>query len=280
MSHELIIRRERQFEAGVVRCGAGEPDMRVLGPIQGWCISFPRLPLKLEQTGSAAFLADGTTALLLAPGAVLARRPLCAQGSRCHWIGLSDELLEDARSQRYPEHEDVFRRGNAVGLTKSVALTLLERRFFRCAARPDAMGADFSELAIGLLDAALAPHEPLSLARGDRVLALAARELLIAEPARVRRSGELAGRLGVSVFHLCRAFRRAIGLTIQEYSRRLRLEIALERLAEPDVDLSMLAFDLGFSSHSHFSAAFRRIFGLSPSDYRERRRRGHRRAIA
>ncbi|HEY5559567.1 MAG TPA: hypothetical protein VIK49_07545 [Steroidobacteraceae bacterium] len=30
--------------------------MALLGPIQGWCISFPRLPLKLKRTGSAAFL--------------------------------------------------------------------------------------------------------------------------------------------------------------------------------------------------------------------------------
>ena len=280
MSHELIIRRERRFEAGEVRCGTAEPDMAVLGPIQGWCISFPRLPLKLKRTGSAAFLADGTTALNLARGAVLARRPLCAQGSRCHWIALSDEWLESARAQRYPARDDVFGRGTAVGLIKSVALTLLERRFFRCAARSDAADVDFGELAIGLLDAALAPLDALRLTPGDRTLAQAARELLNAEPARVQRSVELADRLGVSVCHLCRTFRRAIGLTIQEYSRRLRLEIALERLAERDVDLSMLAFDLGFSSHSHFSSTFRKIFGLSPSDYREQRRRGHRRAIA
>jgi AraC-like DNA-binding protein len=34
-------------------------------------------------------------------------------------------------------------------------------------------------------------------------------------------------------------------------------------------DLTALAFDLGFSSHSHFSAAFRRAFGCTPSAFRE-----------
>ena len=33
-------------------------------------------------------------------------------------------------------------------------------------------------------------------------------------------------------------------------------------------DLTELAMDLGFSSHSHFSARFRRAFGLTPSEFR------------
>jgi AraC family transcriptional regulator len=46
------------------------------------------------------------------------------------------------------------------------------------------------------------------------------------------------------------------------------LRAALERLAEPGVDLIDIALDLGFSSHSHFTECFRRNFGKTPSAVR------------
>jgi AraC-like DNA-binding protein len=48
----------------------------------------------------------------------------------------------------------------------------------------------------------------------------------------------------------------------------LRLARALD-LLEGDVDLSSLAQDLGFSSHSHFAAAFRQAYGRTPSEFRD-----------
>jgi AraC family transcriptional regulator len=91
----------------------------------------------------------------------------------------------------------------------------------------------------------------------------------------------LAGRLGepvtlndvaravhVSPFHLARLFRRRTGIPIHRYLTRLRLRAALERLAEGASDLTALALDFGFSSHSHFTSAFRAEFGRSPSEVR------------
>jgi len=50
------------------------------------------------------------------------------------------------------------------------------------------------------------------------------------------------------------------------------LRAALERLPENDRDLSMLALELGFSSHSHFTASFTREFGVPPSALKDGRR--------
>jgi AraC family transcriptional regulator len=75
----------------------------------------------------------------------------------------------------------------------------------------------------------------------------------------------IATALGCSVFHLCRSFRRATGLTLHGYRDDVRLRIALERLDAGERDLTRLALDLGYSSHSHFSDAFRRSFGVTPS---------------
>jgi AraC-like DNA-binding protein len=83
---------------------------------------------------------------------------------------------------------------------------------------------------------------------------------------------DLATAVGTSPFYLTRLFRRELGIPLHQYVLRLRLAIAMERIRQGADPLSRLAFDLGFSSHSHFSAAFRRVFGITPSQVGLRRR--------
>lgn len=78
----------------------------------------------------------------------------------------------------------------------------------------------------------------------------------------------LAAHTGYSVFHLCRLFQARMKTTIYKYLLTLRLEAAMEQLAESDVSVLALALDLGFGSHSHFTATFTRWSGLSPSEAR------------
>jgi hypothetical protein len=59
--------------------------------------------------------------------------------------------------------------------------------------------------------------------------------------------------------------KRETGVTLHGYVAGLRLRAALEELAKGCPDLGLLALELGFSSHSHFSAAFRQEFGRPPS---------------
>jgi AraC-like DNA-binding protein len=72
-----------------------------------------------------------------------------------------------------------------------------------------------------------------------------------------------------SPFHLARLFRRELGLSIHQYRHRLRLRAALARIADGEPNLSALALELGFSSHSHLTDAFRLAFGMSPADCRK-----------
>lgn len=88
------------------------------------------------------------------------------------------------------------------------------------------------------------------------------------------RLAELSARLRVSPFQLCRAFRAHTGMPLHRYRTSLRLKAAIERLA--GADLAGLAFDLGFASHSHFTSAFRREFGVTPSAARRLLARGGR----
>jgi AraC-like DNA-binding protein len=79
---------------------------------------------------------------------------------------------------------------------------------------------------------------------------------------------DVARAVHVSPFHLARFFRQRTGLPVHRYLTLLRLRAALERLAEGARDLTGLGLALGFSSHSHFAAAFRREFGHTPSEVR------------
>lgn len=79
---------------------------------------------------------------------------------------------------------------------------------------------------------------------------------------------QLAHAVYTSPYHLCRLFKREAGISIHRYLQRIRLLNALEQLADHPKDrLTSVALSLGFSSHSHFTTAFQREFGLSPSKF-------------
>jgi len=79
---------------------------------------------------------------------------------------------------------------------------------------------------------------------------------------------EIAAQVGGSPVYLTQIFQRVEGLPLYRYQLRLRLARALDLLARYD-DLTRLGLDLGFSSHSHFSARFREVYGRSPSEFRQ-----------
>jgi AraC family transcriptional regulator len=95
-----------------------------------------------------------------------------------------------------------------------------------------------------------------------------AREL-VAEEFRERLTlGDIAAEAGVHPVHLVREFRRFYGSTIGAAIRQRRIELASRRLATTGDAIVEIALDAGFANQSHFSAAFKRVTGLSPARYR------------
>lgn len=78
----------------------------------------------------------------------------------------------------------------------------------------------------------------------------------------------IAAACGMAPSTLCESFPQVVGVPVWRYVQRLRLQDAALALAEGVEDLSRLALDLGFSSHSHFAQAFRAEFGHTPSRFR------------
>lgn len=81
---------------------------------------------------------------------------------------------------------------------------------------------------------------------------------------------DVAAAVNSSPYNFARIFHQQTGLPVHRYLTLLRLRAALELIADPGIDLTELALDLGFSSHSHFTDVFRREFGETPSAVRQK----------
>ncbi len=79
---------------------------------------------------------------------------------------------------------------------------------------------------------------------------------------------QIASKVGMSPYHVCRLFRRVTGIRLRRYRLRLRLRVALLNVLDSSRSLTAIALDAGFSSHSHFTNSFRHEFGATPSALR------------
>jgi AraC-like DNA-binding protein len=79
--------------------------------------------------------------------------------------------------------------------------------------------------------------------------------------------GQLAKLANLSPFHLCHVFRQMVGISIYNYVLQERLAHSLDAVLDGK-DLTAVALDAGFASHSHFTAHFRRFFGCTPTALR------------
>ena len=132
----------------------------------------------------------------------------------------------------------------------------------------DALEAE--SLALTLAQRALGPrttHTP-GASVGRQRLVDRTKLVLAGDPGRRWTLAEIAGEMRGSPVYLTQVFQEVEGLPLYRYQLRLRLARALDLLGQYD-DLTALSLDLGFSSHSHFSAAFRTAYGCSPSEFRQ-----------
>ncbi|WGD53103.1 AraC family transcriptional regulator [Bradyrhizobium sp. CB1650] len=82
----------------------------------------------------------------------------------------------------------------------------------------------------------------------------------------------LAADAGLSRFHFCRAFKESTGLSPHAWLRQHRLEQAMKMLRDTETSIVSVAAELGYSSQTAFAAAFRKLTGESPSDWRRHMR--------
>jgi len=144
-------------------------------------------------------------------------------------------------------------------------VALLRHRLHQNVAEP----LEAEALALTLVRRTLGPrssHAPGATV-GRQKLVDRAKLLLSSDVMRRWTLSEIASELRVSPVYLTQVFQQVEGLPLYRYQLQLRLARALDLLARSN-DLTTLAFELGFSSHSHFSSAFRQQYGYSPTTFK------------
>jgi AraC-like DNA-binding protein len=272
-SPDRVVFESGEICVGRFRCAPGHPLFRNSGPSSHYCFVFPRTAVIIRH-GDTRIVADPNIVTLYNREQEYEREALGGRGDECEWYGVSPGLLREALAARDPRAADEERR--PIRFTHApvdASVYLAQRQLYRQVMAGTADTLYVEETVVALLDAVLA-----SAYRASRRYALPAarvRDLVhdaqclldehVAEPLGLAGIARLAG---ASMFHLCRCFRLMTGRTLHEYRTELRLRHSLEALEAGDPDLTRVALDGGFSSHSHFTAAFRRTFGTTPSRVR------------
>lgn len=92
-------------------------------------------------------------------------------------------------------------------------------------------------------------------------------QLMHANPEQDWKVPHLARRVGESKSSFNRKFIAAVGIAPYQYLRNWRIILAKKRLHDERINLEQLAFELGFSSQSSLSRAFKEVVGVSPSQW-------------
>lgn len=80
--------------------------------------------------------------------------------------------------------------------------------------------------------------------------------------------GDVAHTVNTSTFYFCKVFKKSTGINFTDYVSRVRIEKAKNLALNPNLRVSEIAFEVGFQSLTHFNRVFKKIAGLSPTEYR------------
>ena len=206
------------------------------------------------------------------------------------------ELMKRGDPEAVDEAERMFRGPNTGSLSDDlltnyrylfVASVTMACRFCIEGGMPTEVAFNLSDLYIRKMDLSMSVDEIFSLHKtmfGDftsrmrellhtRDYALPVHQVMeyisrhLQEPLTVERLSEVAQR---TPSYLSTLFKKETGISLSEYIRRERIDMARQLLRYTDYSCLEIAEYLCFSSDSHFSKIFRKYTGLSPTAYRKR----------
>jgi AraC-like DNA-binding protein len=131
----------------------------------------------------------------------------------------------------------------------------------------EAIGLDLLNVSFDAMRKERSDVRPAALTRRTRAMERV-KEAIAVAPSRKWNVARLAKLANLSPFHLCHVFRQMAGTSIYDYVLQERLAHALDAVLDGDDDLTSIALDAGFASHSHFTSRFKGFFGCTPAALR------------
>jgi len=256
------------FRVGRWQCVVGASESTAIQSQRWPMISFTHVGAFVVHSAGRSAVIDPTCTLLINPGSPYRMSRHFGERSHGAYVLVRPDVFAEIARSEAPDASG-FAEIDGPSSTRSYLLhrSLLDR--IDSAPGPDALEID--EMAMALVEAAFRPQRREGgTSRRQRLRVNRARAVILENLAGPLKLDDIARAVGLSPFHLCRVFRRATGRTLHQYRTALRLRVAVDRLGDPDLDLASLSLELGYSSHSHFTAAFRKEFGISPSKIRGR----------
>lgn len=188
-------------------------------------------------------------------------------GDSCLSFEIAEPLLHELAPQRhvYSGNTVKFRQQRLRVDARAQALVAMLRHSLKSKVAETLEG---ESLALTLVRRALGERtsHASSATAGREKLVDRAKLVLSSDLNRRWSLAEIAAEVGVSPVYLTQVFQQVEAMPLYQYQLRLRLAKALDLLGQYD-DLTTLSADLGFSSHSHFTSTFRRVYGRTPADF-------------
>ena len=240
---------------------------------------FHRSSLRLRMSPDREEIVTPLHVSLHAAGDIHAREALNDEGHDFDWIAIAPELMRVVA--HFPGMRDDVQDEDPLALHACEAtaqIFLARRRLFTAASR--SCGALNSRQIDAAVEHLLAQVVERTVARHrfmrDQQLGTRGRRIQLVEEAKIILAREyqtdlsamgLAHRLHCSPAYLSRTFHAATGFKLVDYRHELRLRKAAYLIEQADAEIGEIAVRVGFASHSHFSSAFHRRFGITPSEY-------------
>jgi AraC family transcriptional regulator len=266
------------LRVGAFRCSTDDPKFNDSGLIGSHLIVFPRTSVTITHAGGEPIIANPNVVMFYNKDQEYYRKAISERGDRCEWYAFHPQILLDALGTYDPAVVEHFERPFTFAFGPSHPGSYLQQRLvFRHISEsitPDPLFIEETMLCVlqhvlGLAYQrwALPSRRVTRRAKHNMEIVRSVQLLLAARFQEHLTLEDIAAEINYSPYHLAHIFRQQTGQTIHAYLNQIRLRTALDFL-QSDVDLTQLALKLGFSSHSHFTQAFRQTFGTLPSQLR------------
>jgi AraC-like DNA-binding protein len=275
MAFDTVLYQGPDLLFAELHCPVEDPEWGEHNVVSGNIVALPAAPVWQAHDGHERELMSQNNVVFHHPGSEYHRERFRDVPYRCLFLVPSASLVREIAQDLDPSAAEDgvvrFKARCAPLDARTFGLSRMAARFLRSSgAEPSAVREGLYEVLRGAVRAsdreAASPSAVWPATRRTRrELAEAAKEILVNRMAERTTLDDVARALFTTPYHLARVFRTATGFSVHGYLVQLRLRTGFDRIQSDRTLVGDVGRAVGYESHSHFTASFRRAFGMAPS---------------